>query len=798
MSSYTFFALAAALVYLPLLATSFSIRPWRRRQKRLVWFLVAAILWSVADILRSTGIWGQYHAYVGVVATVLLLWSAAQFYYFVASALPPGKRAWLPTVYGSSAVISVLLVLEKVTGDITIGGTALSAWCGWGVIVMSIPVLALFLRSDHALWKRLGSTDSAMLYDQVACLFISVLVVTVTALSGVFLRDRYVPVGSAGYIVVALLLGYALTEHREVNVRPPMRRAVAWMGLGVVGAVSYWALFLASSALFGLDVDRAAILLATVVAVIVAVLVYNLRSFLPALTHRAFGGSRLDYFQRLGRITDKIEGTASLRQHGGQLLLLVNDAIGCSRSALLLLDANGTGFTTFFAEPQGTDNGLAGLRLESHTPIAELLERDHKVLTRESLAGLPEVRSVWSREIEGMESRGIELLVPLMGRDSLAGVLAIGTKRSGQYSVEDIVLLEHLADCLAVVLEKGYFREQHRQYEEELSVMNRSSMIITSTLDVESVYDSLIDELRKIVDISWAAVSLIDEQDTYFLAVSSPFRSGWKTGDRLPIRGTPAEWLAAHGRTVVEPDLEAGSRIPADRHLLRHGFRSAAHIPLATAEGIIGSLDLASRRADAFSARHIDILEQIASQIATQIENFRLYGEAVRMARIDELTGLLNRRAMNEMIGREIDRCSRYGGRFSVVVLDIDSLKSVNDSRGHLAGDEFLRNVGSTLRTAIRSTDQAFRYGGDEFAILLPQTALEAAAEVAERVRRQLAANAVGMDTPTTASLGVASWPASGVDGEALMAAADAALYQAKKDGGNQSRRAEETTAVGR
>ena len=358
------------------------------------------------------------------------------------------------------------------------------------------------------------------------------------------------------------------------------------------------------------------------------------------------------------------------------------------------------------------------------------------------------------------------------------------------------MLLEYLAGRMAVVMENGFFREQLRQYEEELSVMNRASVIITSSLDVESIFVSLLADLKRIIDISWAAVSLIDERETYFLAVHSNFRSTWKTGDRLPIEGTPAEWLATHKETVFEPDIQAESRFATDRHLLRQGFRSVAHIPLATGDGIIGSLDLSSRYPDAFNSRQINILERIASQIASQIKNSRLYSEAVRMTRIDELTGLYNRRAMDEMIAREVDYCSRYDALFSLIILDIDSLKLINDNYGHLVGDEYLRQVGSTLRNAIRSTDQAFRYGGDEFAIILPQTPADTAIDVAERVRRQLAANLTEMDMSTTASLGVAGWPSDEPTVEALMAAADAALYRAKKQGGNRSCLAAEPVRV--
>ncbi len=210
-------------------------------------------------------------------------------------------------------------------------------------------------------------------------------------------------------------------------------------------------------------------------------------------------------------------------------------------------------------------------------------------------------------------------------------------------------------------------------------------------------------------------------------------------------------------------------------------------LPLLVHGEAIGSLCIASRHPNAYSQSQVQLLSQLASRIAMAIENARLYAQAEQRARIDELTGLWNRRHLMERIQIEIGRHSRYGGTFSLIILDLDSFKAFNDTYGHIAGDKFLKQLGTVLRGAIRDADEAFRYGGDEFAILLPQTSIKDAREVAERVRRRIASEVKAGHPSMTASLGLASWPVDGIAINEIINAADKALYYAKQSGGNQS-----------
>jgi diguanylate cyclase (GGDEF)-like protein len=519
----------------------------------------------------------------------------------------------------------------------------------------------------------------------------------------------------------------------------------------------------------------------------VVIFILRTRHYLFITLGKAFGGQSYDYRQKLTAFADTIHNLFSLKEQGGELLGLITKAVGCQRAYLLFREGGGQDFTVQFAEPPGGDGSLSQLRLETDNPIIDHLQRERKLLTRESLAILPEFRALWERERDEVRSNEIELFAPLISRDHLIGILALDRKVSGRYSLQDLNLLEDVTNQVAVSMEKEYLRERLREREEELSVINRANAIITSSLDIQGVYDGFILELKKIVEVSWAAISLIERDQLHFLALYSEIGSAWKAGERLSIRGTATEWVLNHHEPAVEPDLALETRFVTGKLHIGQGVRSIVYLPLIAKGVTIGTLIVASVNPNVYGHRQVLLLEQLASQIAMSIENSRLYAEAEERARLDELTGLLNRRALDELIVNEIGRHSRYGGIFSIIIFDLDSFKAFNDRNGHPAGDRLLGKMGAIMKSSLRSVDQAFRYGGDEFAVLMPNTSMDAAKQVAERLRKQIAAKMNSGAIPVTASLGLASWPADGIGPNEVISAADGAMYRAKHGGGNQS-----------
>lgn len=246
-----------------------------------------------------------------------------------------------------------------------------------------------------------------------------------------------------------------------------------------------------------------------------------------------------------------------------------------------------------------------------------------------------------------------------------------------------------------------------------------------------------------------------------------------------------AGWVMTHQAPLTIPDL-AHSEIdlgPAGTE----GVRAWLGVPIFMYGGCEGVLAIQSRTPDVFQAEHRRLLEAISLQVASALQNARLY----EMAMVDGLTGLFVRRYFDARIEDEIERAKRFGTPFSVVMMDIDDFKHLNDAHGHLIGDRVLRAVAQIVKTQMRGVDTASRYGGEEIALVLPRTEMVPALNQAERIRAAIAEHRVATDAGAvigvTASFGIAAYPESGATtAEDLVRRADRALYRAKKTGKNR------------
>jgi diguanylate cyclase (GGDEF)-like protein len=787
MNVYALFPLIATIAYIPLLAMALSSRPWQRRHTLFVLFLVSAMLWSLFDYLYRSNFFPQHSALMFKIILICFSVMGVQFHCFTSSFYPKGKGRWLPFAYFSLAIIIALVMLGYVTGGVTIYDNVVHGSYRPGVYFIFLSLVVLAARNLYVFGKRLQTLDNPVMYNQTVSLMLGISVLSIFTITVLIPWGREYPLSHFGNLINAVILSYAVIRHQLVDIRLVLRHGSALVALGIIGIASYWLLIVALHALFNFELDLKASFAATVAGFLVAIFIYRLRGFLFELMNRVFQGPSYDHRQKLSDFAYTIQNVFSLKKQGGDLLTLLTRAIGIRQACLLFPEAGSADFSAQFTESRDRDCDLSNLKLREGHPIIKYLEQERKPLTRQNLDVLPDFLGLWQQEREEIKSKEIELFMPLISRGNLIAILVLGKKQSGRDLLEDFRLLEDVTGRVAVSMEKEYLREQLREREEELSLINRSTAIIASSLDIQEIYDSFIEELKKVVDVSWAAIVLVEESGLCFSALSSEIGTDWQVGEKVPLEGSGTEWVITHKEAIYEPDIERESRFLTVHRYRRWGLRSIVHLPLIAKGNGIGSFIVASRQPDAYSQRHIMLLEQLAAEIAMPVENTQLYAKAEEKARVDELTGLLNRRSLDEMIDSEINRHSRYGGVFSLAIMDLDSFKLFNDNYGHLTGDRLLRQAGSIIKSTMRNSDHAFRYGGDEFAVLLPQTNIDAARQVAERIRRKIAQKVDSSDIQITASIGLASWPTDGIGHTDIIAAADAALYRAKRSGGNQS-----------
>jgi len=501
----------------------------------------------------------------------------------------------------------------------------------------------------------------------------------------------------------------------------------------------------------------------------------------------AFIGERYHYRTELSRFITTIQSVSNMEQFGSDFVSLISQSIGSKRACLLLPQAEDGAFATRFTYPPVETNPINELNLRADNPIVTWLKREKVLLPDRNININPEFKSIWQEEREKIQLAAVKVFVPLIHMDDLVGVLAIG-EREGEkpYTVEDFDLLNSVGAQVAASMEKEYIYEQLREQDSEITFINHLAKIVTSSVNIETTFEGFVQELRNVAQFDWVTIALMDEKEIYFLALSSTVGSPWQPEQRVPLEGTATEFVCRERKGVYETDLAQNRRFWTGEHYLQQGIRSVVYLPLTIKDKSIGSLVVASHLPDAFTTKQIRLLEQVALQIATPIENSQLYAKAEQRARIDELTGLFNRRHFEERLKEEVSRHSRYGDIFSIFLLDLDNFKAYNDRYGHPSGDILLNRTGKIIRSSVRDADGAFRYGGDEFVVILPLTTTDDAWGVADRVRQRIAEEMDKSESPVTCSIGLAGYPSDGVISGELITVADTALYFAKSTGGNR------------
>ncbi len=781
--------LIATIAYIPLVVILLSNRPWQRRHRLFLLFLIPTILWSLSIVLFRGDFLMPYKLLLSKIGICFVIWMLVQLHYFIYS-FYQSERIKIPLAYIFLVSTIALALSGYIPRGIEVTASGINVDYGPWIIAIGLLFLSIVgVKDMYSLIQRYRLSPNPEERNQAVYLVAAIAILTVSILSSISPRGGEFPVSHIGNLVIAGVLTYAVVTHRLVDIGVVFRRALIYVVLygGSVGMVVLF--FWLAYRFVGFELNFAS-LAVTIGLGIAATLffVHKVRDFWQKKVEEAFIGARYSYRRQLSQFISKIHDVPTLEQLGSEFISLLAQSLDCRRACLLLPQAgNEGGFSAQFYYPPVEDNPIGELKLRPDSPVVTWLEHESTILPERSLDIFPEFQSIWEEEREEIQLAGVKIFVPLMNKGKLVAVLAISERRDGRlYTVEDIDLLEFIATQVAASMEKEYSHEQLREQDEEITLVNRLTAIITSSMSIQMIFEAFAQELKKVVDIDWATIALIDGSELHFLALSSTIGSAWQMDERIPLEGTATELVYRDRQAVYEADLKRYHRFWTWESHLQQGIRSVVYLPLSVTDRIIGSLILASRKPNAYSGRQIKLLERVALQIAAPIENAQLYARLEQKSRVDEITGLFNRQHFEERLKEEVSRHSRYGDVFSIFMLDLDNFKAYNDVYGHPAGDILLNHVGGIVKNSVRDADQAFRYGGDEVVVILPQTARDDAYVVAERVREQIAGEMEKKAITVTCSIGLASYPTDGVITGELVDVADSALYYAKRTGGNR------------
>ena len=788
MNAQALVPLVAFVAYMPLFVILLTNRPWQRRHKLFLLYLIPAIVWSVSDILARSNFFMQEEDKLLLAKVVLCtgLWMGVGFYCFFSSFYQTeGRKAFLAYVWLGSAV--VLAFLGYLPRGVTITASGLHVDYGNWLLLLAGSLVVLFFKGIYSLVQKFRFSSDPAERNQIAYLFFAMSALAIFGFASFTPFGGKYPLAHIGNLAMACILTYAVVRHRLLDVRLIFRRALSWLSLGIIGVAIYAGLFFLAHYIVGFDINPNIVVAAASIATIAAISVYKLLGFFSVKVEQAFVGRRYSYRKQLSEFITKIHGVPTLERFGSDFISLLSQSVDCRRACLFLPEAGEGGFRARFIYPPVEDNPMGKLKLRQDSPVVTWLKSKATILLQRDVTIFPEFQSMWQEEREEFRLARIEIFVPLMNRGELVAVLAVSERRDNKlYAVEDIDLLESITAQVAASMEKEYFHEQLREQDKEITLINRLTTIITSSVSIQEIFERFAQELKEVVEVDWAAITLVDGDELYFSALSSNIGSPWQRGERISLKGTATEWVCRERKSLCEADLARYHRFWTGDYHLKQGIRSIVYLPLSIKEQGIGSLILASCKPDAYSPKQIRLLEQVALQISTPIENAQLYARAEQRSRIDELTGLFNRRHFEERLKEEIGRHSRYGDVFSIFLLDLDHFKTYNDIYGHPSGDILLNQIGKFIKGSVRNADQAFRYGGDEFVVILPETTANDAHTVAERVREQIATKMISQEIAVTCSIALASYPSDGVIFGELVTVADTALYHAKRTGGNR------------
>jgi diguanylate cyclase (GGDEF)-like protein len=390
--------------------------------------------------------------------------------------------------------------------------------------------------------------------------------------------------------------------------------------------------------------------------------------------------------------------------------------------------------------------------------------------------------------------------VPLLARNRVIGLLTVASA-TVSYSLEEAMIVDAFGDHAAVAIQNARLFQRTQATLAKTETLYRVAQNLIEGSSLEQTLQSVVDGVADAIPAT--GVSLVTMNPRAKKLVH--FVRGGEGRDRIVAATFEELWDGLAGfvmrehQAIISPahraDEREGPRARARRDATGTGAVMVA--PLSYAGRAFGVLTALNQVGEAEFSRHdLILLEAMANQAAIAIENARLFEEVQRLAVTDDLTGLHNRRGFFDVARRELERATRTGRPLSALMLDIDGFKRVNDTYGHAIGDEVLRHLAERCRRAVRDIDLVGRYGGEEFAFVLPETDLKTGLEVAERIRSSIGDTPFDTEVgplPIRVSIGLALLSdETDQSVELLLDRADTAMYLVKQAGGDAVRSAED------
>lgn len=376
--------------------------------------------------------------------------------------------------------------------------------------------------------------------------------------------------------------------------------------------------------------------------------------------------------------------------------------------------------------------------------------------------------------------------VPVMDSGVVVGILAVDSLEENAFYDRDRSVLGLVADQIMESLRRASVYRRIGDHALGFKALYDINSKILGNIKLSEVPDRLVEESYRVVSNTFCAL-FMEERGKYRLKAVRG-ETGRLKKTVFSKKDTILGWIDKHKSVFPVADLKAR---PMDNLPFQvPGMRSFIGLPLLSEGNTIGILTIGSDKPDAFRAMDVELLKMLASSAATSIANAKLHSDIELMSITDGLTGLLNHQNFQARLSAQFELLGRYPEQLSMLLMDIDHFKRVNDTYGHPAGDIVLKGVARILKKTLRTVDVAARYGGEEFAALLIKTDRRGAFRMAERLRKailqEVFSTAAG-DLRVTTSIGISSFPDDADSRELLIECADQALYFAKNNGRNRT-----------